>query len=269
MRGCGATIPAVAAADRRAAADAGVPVLRGPCGHCFDIARSGYVNLLQPQDSALAGPGRRGRGRRGAPAAARCRRRHRPAGGALCGDRRPRAAARGSHARHRLGRGFPPRRSRRAVRPAKRPGSTCRRARSISPPGATPACSGWSPTPTAGSPSPTGRSIWSSRSPRAAAPPSARACSPPAGTSWSPSPPRTTCRSCARRFSAAPPARTGWRSSSRSTPAHFKLVGHREARERRAFRRSQLEDLLVCHLPRRPGRAARAREQDSTASRSP
>ncbi len=32
-------------------------MLRGPCGHCFDIARSGYVNLLQPQDSRSREPG--------------------------------------------------------------------------------------------------------------------------------------------------------------------------------------------------------------------
>jgi 23S rRNA (guanine745-N1)-methyltransferase len=57
VRGCGATIPAVAAADRRAAAGAGVPVLRGPCGHSFDIARSGYINLLQPQDKRSRDPG--------------------------------------------------------------------------------------------------------------------------------------------------------------------------------------------------------------------
>jgi 23S rRNA (guanine745-N1)-methyltransferase len=57
VRGCGATIPAVAAADRLAAANAGVPVLRGPCGHCFDIARSGYINLLQPQDRRSRDPG--------------------------------------------------------------------------------------------------------------------------------------------------------------------------------------------------------------------
>lgn len=57
VRGCGATIPAVAAANRRAARDAGVSVLRGPCGHSFDIARSGYVNLLQPQDSRARDPG--------------------------------------------------------------------------------------------------------------------------------------------------------------------------------------------------------------------
>ena len=50
VRGCGATIPAVAAANRRAARDSGVSVLRGPCGHSFDIARSGYISLLQPQD---------------------------------------------------------------------------------------------------------------------------------------------------------------------------------------------------------------------------
>jgi 23S rRNA (guanine745-N1)-methyltransferase len=57
VRGCGATIPAFAAADRRATADAGVPELRGPCGHCFDIARTGYINLLQPQDRRSRDPG--------------------------------------------------------------------------------------------------------------------------------------------------------------------------------------------------------------------
>ena len=57
VRGCGATIPAIAAADRRAADDAGLPVFRGPCGHSFDVARSGYVNLLQPQDKRSRDPG--------------------------------------------------------------------------------------------------------------------------------------------------------------------------------------------------------------------
>lgn len=57
VRGCGAAIPALAAADRRAPGDAGGPVLRGPCGHSFDVARSGYINLLQPQDSRSRDPG--------------------------------------------------------------------------------------------------------------------------------------------------------------------------------------------------------------------
>jgi 23S rRNA (guanine745-N1)-methyltransferase len=57
VRGCGAAIPAVAAADRRAADGADGSVLRGPCGHCFDIARSGYINLLQPQDRRARQPG--------------------------------------------------------------------------------------------------------------------------------------------------------------------------------------------------------------------
>jgi len=57
VRGCGAAIPAFAAAARRAAGGAGNSVLRGPCGHSFDIARSGYVNLLQPQDSRSRDPG--------------------------------------------------------------------------------------------------------------------------------------------------------------------------------------------------------------------
>ena len=35
----------------------GAGVLRGPCGHCFDIARSGYINLLQPQDKRSRDPG--------------------------------------------------------------------------------------------------------------------------------------------------------------------------------------------------------------------
>ncbi len=52
VRGCGATLPAVAAARRQAGA-----VLRGPCGHCFDIARDGYINLLQPQDRRARVPG--------------------------------------------------------------------------------------------------------------------------------------------------------------------------------------------------------------------
>lgn len=32
-------------------------MLRGPCGHSFDIARSGYINLLQPQDRRSRDPG--------------------------------------------------------------------------------------------------------------------------------------------------------------------------------------------------------------------
>jgi len=57
VRGCGATIPAVAALKRPLAVSSGTTVLRGPCGHCFDIARSGYVNLLQPQDRRAREPG--------------------------------------------------------------------------------------------------------------------------------------------------------------------------------------------------------------------
>lgn len=57
VRGCGGVISAVAAAARRAAGGAGSSVLRGPCGHCFDIARSGYINLLQPQDRRSREPG--------------------------------------------------------------------------------------------------------------------------------------------------------------------------------------------------------------------
>jgi 23S rRNA (guanine745-N1)-methyltransferase len=57
VRGCGATIPAVAARDRPAADGVRAAVLRGPCGHCFDIARSGYINLLQPQDRRAREPG--------------------------------------------------------------------------------------------------------------------------------------------------------------------------------------------------------------------
>jgi 23S rRNA (guanine745-N1)-methyltransferase len=53
VRGCGATIPAVAAAAR----PGGAAVLRGPCGHSYDIARSGYINLLQPQDRRARVPG--------------------------------------------------------------------------------------------------------------------------------------------------------------------------------------------------------------------
>ncbi len=50
VRGCGRAIFAVAATARRAAGAAESPILRGPCGHSVDIARSGYINLLQPQD---------------------------------------------------------------------------------------------------------------------------------------------------------------------------------------------------------------------------
>lgn len=57
VRGCGATMPAVAARRRPPADGRGTPVLRGPCGHSFDIARSGYVNLLQPQDRRARNPG--------------------------------------------------------------------------------------------------------------------------------------------------------------------------------------------------------------------
>lgn len=57
VRGCGAAIPAFAAAECRAVGGADSAVLRGPCGHCFDIARSGYINLLQPQDSRARDPG--------------------------------------------------------------------------------------------------------------------------------------------------------------------------------------------------------------------
>jgi len=57
VRGCGGVIPALVAAERRARNGADSAVLRGPCGHCFDIARSGYINLLQPQDSRSRDPG--------------------------------------------------------------------------------------------------------------------------------------------------------------------------------------------------------------------
>ena len=57
VRGCGAALPAVAAIGRRGSGGATDTVLRGPCGHCFDVARSGYVNLLQPQDSRARSPG--------------------------------------------------------------------------------------------------------------------------------------------------------------------------------------------------------------------
>jgi len=56
VRGCGALLPA-AAANRRGASGGAAVALRGPCGHCFDIARSGYVNLLQPQDRRAQEPG--------------------------------------------------------------------------------------------------------------------------------------------------------------------------------------------------------------------
>ena len=68
-------------------------------------------------------------------------------------------------------------------------------------------------------------------------------------------------RSCAKRSSAAPRARSGRRSSSRNTPDTSGSLERRAARERRAFSAAQLEDLLVCHLPRRPGRAPRAGER--------
>jgi len=57
VRDCGATIPAVAALKRPLSAGSVNNVLRGPCGHCFDIARSGYINVLQPQDSRSRDPG--------------------------------------------------------------------------------------------------------------------------------------------------------------------------------------------------------------------
>lgn len=56
VRGCGATMPAVAAAGRPTG-DGNAAVLRGPCGHSFDIARGGYINLLQPQDRRSREPG--------------------------------------------------------------------------------------------------------------------------------------------------------------------------------------------------------------------
>jgi len=57
VRGCGATILAGAATERSKLEGARTAVLRGPCGHCFDIARSGYINLLQPQDRRSREPG--------------------------------------------------------------------------------------------------------------------------------------------------------------------------------------------------------------------
>ncbi len=57
VRGCGATMPAVAALMRPPRDDSRSIALRGPCGHCFDVARSGYINLLQPQDRRAHKPG--------------------------------------------------------------------------------------------------------------------------------------------------------------------------------------------------------------------
>lgn len=57
VRGCGATIPAVRGQIRPRPGSPRNTELRGPCGHCFDIARSGYVNLLQPQDRRSRQPG--------------------------------------------------------------------------------------------------------------------------------------------------------------------------------------------------------------------
>lgn len=57
VRGCGATIPAAPAAQGAAGCGGRATVLRGPCGHSFDIARSGYINLLQPQDRRSRHPG--------------------------------------------------------------------------------------------------------------------------------------------------------------------------------------------------------------------
>jgi len=57
VRGCGATIPACAASSRTQSSGSADTGLRGPCGHCFDIARSGYINLLQPQDRRSREPG--------------------------------------------------------------------------------------------------------------------------------------------------------------------------------------------------------------------
>lgn len=53
VRGCNATIPVLLAPGGAGGAGA----LCGPCGHSFDVARSGYVNLLQPQDRRAAAPG--------------------------------------------------------------------------------------------------------------------------------------------------------------------------------------------------------------------
>ncbi|MBS1830390.1 MAG: methyltransferase domain-containing protein [Acidobacteria bacterium] len=43
--------------DCRSPLTPGEGVLRCPRGHCFDVARSGYVNLLQPQDKRSKQPG--------------------------------------------------------------------------------------------------------------------------------------------------------------------------------------------------------------------
>lgn len=43
--------------DCRSNLTPGDGILRCPRGHCFDVARSGYVNLLQPQDKRSKQPG--------------------------------------------------------------------------------------------------------------------------------------------------------------------------------------------------------------------
>ena len=50
-----------------------------PRGHSFDVARSGYINLLQPQERRSKNSGRHCRSRRGAAAIARSRRNRAPA----------------------------------------------------------------------------------------------------------------------------------------------------------------------------------------------
>ena len=145
----------------------GGPRLACDAGHAFDRARSGYVDLLQPQDSRARAPGDppasspRGAGSSTRAPGRRCSTRWPQAVGALG---LPAGRPRWTSARER---GAFSARSPRASA-SMPPESTSRRRPPTSPRAGTPGCSGSSRTPTAGCRSPTPRSTSRCRSPRAA-----------------------------------------------------------------------------------------------------
>ena len=269
VRGCGATIPAVAARGAPCGGRRGRPRAARPLRA---LLRHRAQRLHQPAAAAgqaLAGPGRRGRGRRGAPAAARCRRRRRPAGGAGGGDRRPRRCrpgrARSTSARERV------------------------RCSALSPRGSACEAAGVDLSARAadlaarrhpgvlwlvanadrGLPFADGSldlvlSITARRSPaecaRVLAPGGHLVVAVPAPDDLAELR-EAVLGSASREDRAA--------KLVEEHAGHFRLLGRREARERRAFSARSTRGPAGRHLPRRPGRAARARERISAASRSP
>ena len=109
-----------------------------PRGHSFDLARSGYANLLQPQDRRSKIPGDSPGGGRGPAAAPRRGVRRAAAARAPGGDRGARPARRRGGARRRVRRGVLPGLDRSRSAASRPTASTSRRRRSTWRRGATP-----------------------------------------------------------------------------------------------------------------------------------